>query len=132
MSEENVELATAFFEAYNARDSEAMDRLLDPDVEITTLTDRAGLATRWSRGMTKQYFEQLDETMADVRVEIDAYRQLGECVVALGVIQGAGRTSHAEVANDVAVVFVVKNSRFTRVETYDSWKAALEAAGLSE
>ena len=82
--------------------------------------------------MTKQYFEQLDETMADVRVEIDAYRQLGECVVALGVIQGAGRTSHAEVANDVAVVFVVKNSRFTRVETYDNRQEALEAAGLSE
>jgi hypothetical protein len=43
MSEENVELARAFFDAYNARDSEAVDRLLDPDAEITTLTGRAGI-----------------------------------------------------------------------------------------
>ena len=38
MSQENVELATAFFDAYNARDSDTVDRLLDPDAQITTLT----------------------------------------------------------------------------------------------
>ncbi len=132
MSQENVELATAFFDAYNARDSEAVDGLLDPDAEITTLTGRAGLPTRWSPGTTRQYFEQLDEAFADLRVEIEAYRELGERVVALGVIRGAGKASHVEVADDLAVVFVVRNSRFVHVETYNSWRAALEAAGLSE
>ena len=132
MSQENVELATAFFDAYNARDSEAVDGLLDPDAEITTLTERAGLPTRWSPGTTRQYFEQLDEAFADLRVEIEAYRELGERVVALGVIRGAGKASHVEVADDLAVVFVIRNSRFVHVETYNSWRAALEAAGLSE
>jgi ketosteroid isomerase-like protein len=132
MSEENVELATAFFDAYNARDSDAVDRLLDPDAQITTLTGSAGMPTRWSRGTTREYFEQLDETLADLRVEIEGYRELGERVVALGVIRGAGKASHVEVANDFAVVFVVRNSRFVRVDTYDNRKAALEAAGLSE
>ena len=70
MSEENVELATAFFDAYNARDSKAVDRLLDPDAEITTLTGRAWLPTRWSQGTTRQYFEQLDETLADLRRDL--------------------------------------------------------------
>jgi len=42
MSPENVELVKAFFDAYNARDSEAVDRLLDPDPEVTTLSARAG------------------------------------------------------------------------------------------
>jgi hypothetical protein len=42
MSEENVELATASFDAYSARDVEAVDRLLDPDAEITTLTEEPG------------------------------------------------------------------------------------------
>jgi ketosteroid isomerase-like protein len=132
MSKENVELATAFFDAYNARDSDAVDRLLDPDVEITTLTGSAGMLTRWSRGTTRGYFEQLDQTLADLQVEIESYRELGERVVALGVIRGAGRTSHVEVANEFAVVFIVRNSRFARVDTYGSRKAALEAAGLSE
>jgi ketosteroid isomerase-like protein len=132
MSQENVELATAFFDAYNARDSDAVDRLLDPDAQITTLTGTAGMPTRWSRGTTREYFEELDETLADLRIEIQDYRELGERVVARGVIRGAGKASHVEVANDFAVVFVVRNSRFVRVDTYNNRKAALEAVGLSE
>jgi ketosteroid isomerase-like protein len=132
MSEENVELARAFFDAYNARDSDAVDRLLYPDAEITTMTGRAGLPTRWRPGTTRQYFEQLDDTLADLRIEIERYRQLGERVVALGVIRGFGKASRVEVADDFAVVFVVRNSRFVRVETYSNQNAALEAAGLSE
>ena len=132
MSQENVELASAFFDAYNARDSDAVDRLLDPDAQITTLTGSAGMPTRWSRGTTSEYFEQLDEILADLRVEIQDYRELGERVIALGVIRGAGKASHVEVANDFAVVFVVRNSRIVRVDTYNNQKAALEAAGLEE
>ena len=132
MSHENVELATAFFDAYNARDSDAVDRLLDPDAQITTLTGSAGMPTRWSRGTTSEYFEQLDETLADLRVDIQDYRELGERVVALGVIRGAGKASHVEVANDFAVVFVVRSSRIVRVDTYNNRRAALEAAGLEE
>jgi ketosteroid isomerase-like protein len=98
MSQENVELAAAFFDAYNARDSEAVDRLLDPDAEIMTMTGRAGLPTQWGRGTTRQYFDQLDEAWADLRVEIEGYRDLGERVVALGAIRGAGKASHVEVA----------------------------------
>ncbi len=132
MSQENVELAAAFFDAYNARDSEAVDGLLDPEAEITTITGRAGLPTGWSPGRTRHYFEQLDETLADLRIEIEAYREVGERAVALGAIRGSGRMSHVEVADAFAVVFLVRNSRFLRVETYNAWRAALEAAGLSE
>lgn len=132
MSQENVELAAAFFEAYNARDSDAVERLLDPGAEITTLTGKAGLPAGWSRGTTRQYFERLDETLTDLRVEIEDYREVGDHGVALGAIRGAGKASQIEVANDFAVVFVVKNSRFARVDTYGNWEAALKVAGLRE
>jgi len=132
MSERNVELVRSFFDAYNARDAEAVDRLLDPDAELTTLTAKAGLARQWTAGRTSQYFKQLDETMADVRAEIEDYRELGEHVVALGALRAAGRASHIEVDNPFATVFVVRNSRFVLVETYDNWNEALEAAGMRE
>jgi len=132
MSQENVELAKTFFDAYNARDSEAVDRLLHPDAEITTLTARAWLPYKWSPGATRQYFEQLDETLAHLRVEIEDYRELGERVVALGVVRGAGISSQIEVGSEFAVVFIVRNSRFVLVDTYDDCDAALQAAGLSE
>jgi ketosteroid isomerase-like protein len=65
MSQENVELVKAFFGAYNARDSEAMDRLLHPDAVITTMTARAGLPWQWTQGTTTQYFEPLEDAWAD-------------------------------------------------------------------
>lgn len=132
MSQENVDLVMAFFDAYNARDSDAVDRLLDPDAEITTLSARAGLPFRWSPGATRQYFEALDEAWADLRIEIEDYRELGKRVVALGLVRGVGRSSQIEVASDFAVVFVVRNARLVLVATYDSWNEALKAAGLSE
>jgi ketosteroid isomerase-like protein len=132
MSQENVEVVKAFFDAYNARDSEAVDRLLHPQAEITTVTARAGLGDHWSQETTKRYFEQLDEAWTDFRIEIEDYRELGERVVALGVQRGAGISSHIEVASDLAVVFVVRKSQILLLDSYDNWTAALEAVGLRQ
>jgi ketosteroid isomerase-like protein len=132
MSRENVEVVEAFFDAYNARNSETVDRLLHPEANITTISAKGGLPDYWSQGTTKGYFEQLDEAWTDFRIEIEDYRELGERVVALGVARGAGMSSHIELASDFAVVFVVRNSQIVLVDTYDNQEAALAAAGLRE
>ena len=132
MSQENVELVKAFFGAYNARDSEAVDRLLHPDAEITTMTARAGLPWRWTKGTTRQYFEHLDDAWTDLAIEIEEYRELGNRVVALGVMRGSGWSSHIDVDSAFAVVFEVSNSQFVLVDSYDSWTEALKAVGLEE
>ena len=132
MSQEKVTVARAFLDAYNARDTAAVDRLLHPDATITTLTARGGLGDHWKAGTTQQYFDQLDETWTDFRVDIKDYRELGERVVALGVQRGAGSSSRIEMTGEIAVVFVVIDSRILLVDTYDNWKDGLEAVGLSE
>jgi ketosteroid isomerase-like protein len=129
MSQENVDLVKSFFAGFSARDGEAVDRLMARDAEITTVTARAGLPGRWVPGATRQYFEQLDETLADFRIEIEDYRDLGARVVALGTLRGAGMSSHIEVASEFAVVFIVSNSRIRVVDSYDNWNAALESVG---
>ena len=132
MSQENVEVARAFFDAYNARDSEAVDRLLHPEAEITTLSARRGLPDHWRHGTTQHYFEKLDEAWNNLRIEVEDYREAGGRVVALGVMRGAGMASQVEVASDFATVFVIQDSQILVLDTYDSWKAGLEAAGLAE
>ena len=131
MSKENVEVARAFFDAYNARDSEAVDGLLHPEAQITTLSARRGLPDHWRHGTTQHYFEKLDEAWTDLRIEVEDYREAGERVVALGVMRGAGMASHVEVASDFATVFVIENSQILVLDTYDNWTAGLEAAGLT-
>ena len=132
MSQQNIEVVKAFFDAYNSRDSEAMDRLLHPDAKMTTLSARGGLGGHWRQGTTERYFQQLDEAWADFQIEVEDYRENAHCVVALGVARGAGMSSHVEVASDFAVVFLVKDAQILLLDTYDDWKAGLEAAGLRE
>jgi ketosteroid isomerase-like protein len=132
MPEESMKVAVAFFDAYNARDSEAMDRLLHPDAEITTISARRGLPDHWRQGTTERYFEQLDEAWSGLRIEVEDYREVGERVIALGMLRGAGMYSHIEVVSQFATVFVIRNSQILVVDSYDNWNAGLEAAGLRE
>jgi ketosteroid isomerase-like protein len=132
MPEENLKVVEAFFDAYNARNSEAMDRLLHPDAEITTISARRGLPDHWRQGTTQRYFEQLDEAWTGLRIEVEDYRDVGDRVVALGTLRGAGMYSHIEVVSEFATVFVVRNSQILVVDSYDNWKTGLEAAGLKK
>ena len=132
MSRASVEVAKAFYDAYNARDSEALERLLHPEAEITTLSARGGVGGDWRWGTTREYFEQLDEAWTALRIEIEEYRDVGERVVALGIARGAGTSSHIEVASDFAAVLVVRDSQIVLVDSYNNWKDALEAVGLRE
>ena len=127
-----MKVVEAFYDAYNARDSEAMDRLLHPDAEITTISARRGLPDHWRQGATQRYFEQLDEAWTGLRIEVEDYREVGERVVALGMLRGAGMSSHIEVVSEFATVFVIRNSQILVVDSYDSWNVGLEAAGLGE
>jgi ketosteroid isomerase-like protein len=130
MPEESMKVAEAFFDAYNARDSEAMDRLLHPDAEITTISARRGLPDHWRQGTTQRYFEQLDEAWTGLRIEVEDYREVGERVIALGMLRGAGMYSRIDVVSEFATVFVIRNSQILVVDSYDNWNAGLEAAGL--
>jgi ketosteroid isomerase-like protein len=132
MSHDNVEVAEAFYAAYNARDSDALDRLLHPEAEITTLSSRGGLGGDWSRGATREYFEQLEEAWSGLRIAIEEYREAGERVVALGSARGAGTSSRVEVTSDFAAVLVIRDARIVLVDSYNSWNDALDAAGLRE
>jgi ketosteroid isomerase-like protein len=132
VSRQNLEVAEAFFDAYNARNSAAVDRLLHPEAQITTLSTRAGMPDHWRQGTTKRYFEQLDEAWIDLHVEVQDYREAGETVVALGALRGAGMASHVEVVREFATVFVIRDSRILNLDTYDNWQAGLDAAGLPD
>jgi len=132
MGQGNVEVVKAFYEAYNARDAETLDRLLDPEAKITTLSARGGLGGEWTRATTRDYFAQLDEAWTGLRIEIEEYREVGERVVALGAVRGAGTSSHVEIAGDFAAVIVVRDARIVLVDSYGNRKDALEAVGLGE
>ena len=133
MSQENVDLVKAFFSAYNARDADACDRLFDSHTEVITVSARGGLpGVNWGRGESSRYFDALDEAWADLRIEIEDYRDLDDSVLAIGCVRGTGKSSGIQIEEPFAVLFVIRDSVFVRVDSYGDREQALEAAGLSE
>jgi ketosteroid isomerase-like protein len=133
MSQENVELARTWFAAYNARDADACDRLLAPNADITTVTQRAGLArVSWEPGHSSRYFDALEEAWTELQIEIDDYRDLGDRVLALGRARGIGKATGIPVDGRYAALFVIRDSLFVRMDGYRDPRQALQAAGLRE
>ena len=98
----------------------------------STVRHSLGAAAGWeSRANTRRYFEQLDESWAELRVEIHDCKGVGGSLVASGVIRGIGKASQAEVVETFATVLLVRGSRFIRIDTYSDRRAALEAAAPS-
>jgi ketosteroid isomerase-like protein len=133
MSEQNVEMARAFFAAYNARDVDGVIDLLAPDATVTTLSQHGGLpARRWEADQIRRYFEELEQVWVEVRAEIEDYRVHGDYVVALGRISATGRSSGLQLDSPLATTFLVRGSQIARVDSFSDADEALEAAGLRE
>ena len=123
MSLENVEIVRAAFGAFGQDDWDAFIALVDPEIEWVTTGQFVGGPV---------YFEALDEAWANLRIEIEDYRGLGDSVVAIGCVRGTGKSSGVQVEEPFAVLFVIRDSVFVRVDSYSDPSDALEAAWLSE
>ena len=135
MSEENVEAFKRGIAAWNREDIDATLEVFDPEVEWRPAVPRllgGGTAVYRGRHDVREWLQELDETIAELRIEISEIRDLGERVLAVGQLRGHGRESGAEVESPIGYVVEFKNGKVIRIDDYLEPKEALEAAGLSE
>ena len=92
MSQENVEVVRAGFEAWNAGDMDAVRELYDPDVIVRTPGGLAGAGAVRRSGGGHAPFEQLRETWdADALEPISDFIDAADRVVVRLVWRGAGQ-----------------------------------------
>jgi ketosteroid isomerase-like protein len=132
MSQENVEVMRAAVEAFNHRDGERFDALLDSNAEIVPV--RAALEGTVYRGpdAAAQYCAAVDESWENLRWEIEEIQDGGSWVLALGRIRGDGRGSGATIDARAGWVARFREGLVTNFHTYADRAEALEAVGLSE
>jgi ketosteroid isomerase-like protein len=131
MSEENVELVRAGYEAFNRRDFDAALALAH---DAITWRPLFSVETEVLRGVQeiRAAWERQTEAL-DVRVDILELTPLDETrVLAVGKWTGRGAESGVAVEQTATQVFAVEGGRIRGVETYASKDAALRAAGLPE
>jgi uncharacterized protein len=135
MSQENVEAFKRAIDAYNRRDIDAVLEEIDPEVEwlgaVQTLVEGKAKVYRGHAGV-RQWVRDIDETLADIRLEFFEIRDLGDRLVASGRLRARGKASGAETESPFACVVDSKNGKATRVLSFLDPNEALEAAGLSE
>ena len=132
MSSENVELLRRVVETYNTRDAESFVALCDPEVEVhSVFSDVAGTVYRGHEGV-RRMFGDLQDTWDEIRVEPEAYFDLGEHTLLFYALHGWGKHSGADVALPAAGVAKWRHNLFAYWKTYPQREDAQRDLGASE
>jgi ketosteroid isomerase-like protein len=129
MSQENVEKARGFIEAYNRRDFDAALADFDSDIEWVLPAQQSSDSGRGHRAVIS-FFEGIDETMEDLQLHPQEYVDAGDRVATRLRHSGRGRESGLEIDTELYhQVATFEDGKIVRMEYFDDWDKALEAAG---
>jgi ketosteroid isomerase-like protein len=132
MSEENVDKARAFIEAYNRRDFDAAVESFDSAIEWI-LPERQSSDSCQGPGAIKRFWEGLDETFEELWLEPQEFVDAGDRVATRLRHHGRGKLSGAEIDEELYhQVATFRDGWIVRLEYFGEWSEALEAAGLQE
>src|SRR5688500_14160530 len=131
MSQENVEIGQAAFEAWNAGDMDALRELFDPDVITRAIEGWPEPGPYVGREAVMRWLGQLRETWDADTVELTSdLIAAGDRVAARLIWHGAGRGPEADMG--MTIVQTVRDGRIYYVEYFWDHAKALEALNLSE
>jgi ketosteroid isomerase-like protein len=131
MSQENVEIAKAFFELWNAGDMDAFRELYDPDVIVRTVKDWPEPGPYVGREAVVRFHEQLRDTWdVNTLVAIGDFIDAGDRVAVRYIWRGAGHGPDMNM--ELTLVFTMRKGRIFYQEFFWDHAEALEAVGLSE
>jgi ketosteroid isomerase-like protein len=132
MSQENVEIVREQFEATNRREfARPMEDWAD-DIEVVpthgSLTQPAS-----GKEAVGAFFGDWFRTFGtEVHFDITRIRGGGDAVAVEVRHRAKGRSSGIEVNADLFYGYRLERGKIKRIQFYESWTQALEAAGLSE
>ncbi len=131
MSQENVEVVRAAYDAYNRGDLDVVLSNAAPDFELD-----------WSRGVGPQrgvykldqarpFFEDFGDTFESIRVEPKEFIEVDDGVIVpqTGYTRGRGGI---ETTARITLVWTIRDGAIVRICLYQDKQDALEAAGLRE
>ena len=133
MSERNVDLLRRWIEAFNSRDIEAVIALCDPSVEFHSGFAAVGGGIYYGHdGMRRQHRDLQGAWGEQIRIQPDAYFDLGEYTLLFFVYHGRGEHSGAEVATPAASVAQSRDGLVTHLTAYLDRAHALRDLGVTE
>ena len=131
MSQENVEIVQAVFDAWNARDMDAVRELYDPDVVMRGVEDWPEPGPYMGRDALMGEWEQIREAWnADLLEPISDFIDAADRVVVRLAWRGVGQGPGMNM--EMTTVYMVRKGRIVYQEFFWDHPEALEILGLSE
>ena len=131
MSQENVEIVRAWYDAFNREDWDAMLKDAAPGCELDF--SRAVGPWRGVFGLDQglRALREFREAWESARLEPHEFIEAGDLVVVPLTQHGKGRAG-IEVTASFTLVWTIRNGAIERVTMYQERQDALEDLGLSE
>ena len=129
MSEDDIAVVRAGFEALSERGVEGLMPLIHPEFEVTTPPGLAAEPDTY-RGPdgVRRYFDSFYDAMDEVRFEPREFRDAGGRVIVPTTLRARGRTTGIETQQELVMVWSLREGQAIRVETYGTLNEALDAA----
>ena len=133
MSQENVEIVRAGFEAWNRGDLKSAAEVISPQWEWhpARLYPGTDAVYRGLEGYTR-FWNTFREPWESVHIELERIEDLGDRVLALMMFSARGKGSGVDVTSEYANVFTFRDGLVIYQVGYGDWKSALKAVGLEE
>jgi uncharacterized protein len=134
MSTENVEVCRRVFDALGARrDTEAALPYIDPEIELQSaiVGGAEGNTYRGHEGI-RNWMAEADAIWAELRLEPEEFRDLGDEVLMIGRFYARGSGSGLEIESPIAWLSRVHAGKIVWSRGFLDPGKALEAAGLRE
>ncbi len=133
MSQGNVEIVRAAFDASNRDDMQAVLRLCDEDIVVTQPMELPGASPHQrGHGGVLEAFSIWPDQWDEYHIEILRMADRGDYVAVTARTGGRGKQSGVEVEMDFSFVFSVREGKIVELKIFMREDQALEAAGLRE
>ena len=133
MSERNVELLRHWIDVFNTRDIEALVAICDRGVELHSVFAAVGGGVYHGHDGMRRWHADLKEAWGEeIRLEPEAYFDLGEHTLQFFVYHARGQHSGAAVAMPAAGVSRWRDGFMTYVKVYLDRADALRDLGVAE
>jgi ketosteroid isomerase-like protein len=133
MSERTVELVRRLFEVCYVGDIDRFIAFCDPSIELQSVFAAVGGAVYHGHDGLPNYYRDLADAWGDdIRIEPEAYFDLGEHTLTFSVAQGRGRHSGAEVEMSHTQVVRWRDGLMVYLKGYTHREDALGDLGVSE
>jgi ketosteroid isomerase-like protein len=130
VSQADVEVVRAAFDAYLRDDEPAMLELVAPDVVVTQFPDQIDVHDYHGHEGLRQVMADWIGAWADWSIELLDAREADGLVLATAVQRGRGKRSGVPMQSEVAFLFTLRAGKIARWQMFRSEREALKTVGL--